>query len=197
MKIACNGTPFQCEFDKKNLILRAKVNHFTHFGEYANPLESGPGRIMASNVDLHSGAATYSYPLELPPGPGGFQPSLTLSYNSGSVDEMKNKRDVGSWVGIGWSMSIGSIAYDSTNRKYYLNISGISTPLINTSINEYHTNPEQYYKITRFTNHWEVLDRSGTLYRFGGTDNTTQYLLEDWCIVGIVTLYVDTNGNEL
>jgi len=113
-------------YDKESGVLTANLSHFTYFGEQANPLQNGPGRVLASQVDLHSGSAVFSYPFELPPGPGGFQPVLSLSYNSGSVNEMKNKRDVGSWVGIGWSLNPGRISYDSTGSKYYLELSGVS-----------------------------------------------------------------------
>lgn len=57
------------QYDKKTGILTATTTHFTNFGEIADSLAAGPGRIMASQVDLHSGAATFSYPFELPPGP--------------------------------------------------------------------------------------------------------------------------------
>jgi hypothetical protein len=41
-------------------------------------------------VDLNSGQVTYTYPLDLPPGPGGLTPTLNLAYSSGSVDESHN-----------------------------------------------------------------------------------------------------------
>ena len=66
--------PIPCEFDRETLTLTARVKHFSYFGEQASPLQSGPGRVMAAQVSLSSGAATYSYPIELPPGPGGFSP---------------------------------------------------------------------------------------------------------------------------
>jgi hypothetical protein len=41
-------------------------------------------------VDLNAGGLMYRYPLDLPPGPGGLDPNLTLAYNSGAVDESHN-----------------------------------------------------------------------------------------------------------
>jgi len=82
------------------MVLTVTTDHFTYFGEIGNSLTTGSGRVMASEVDMHSGAVTFSYPFELPPGPDGFQPKLELTSNSGGVDEMKNKQAMGSWVGV-------------------------------------------------------------------------------------------------
>ena len=91
------------KFDPNTNTLTATTDHFTNYGEQGDSLIVGPGRVMAAQVSLQSGTAVFNYPFELPPAAGGFQPKLTLSYDSASVDEMKDKRDVGSWVGIGWS----------------------------------------------------------------------------------------------
>jgi len=73
------------KYDAKTKKGVTKINHFSHYGEMANPLTAGPGRIMATQVDLQAGSLTFNYPIELPPGPGGFQPKLNLNYNSASV----------------------------------------------------------------------------------------------------------------
>jgi RHS repeat-associated protein len=189
-------------FDKKTMVLTATIDHFSEYGEQADPLISGPGRVMASEVNLHSGAATYSYPFELPPGPGGFQPKLTLNYNSGSVDEMKNKRSTASWVGMGWSLDLGKISYDSAKEIYYLDLNGASYQLATSDNVNYRTNPDQYFKITRNGNTWVVLDKDGYYYRFGGTTNSQQYVPDTQdppvaqCYRWDLSLMKDTNGNQ-
>jgi hypothetical protein len=188
--------PVPSTFDRDTLILTATIDHFTHFGEQANPLQNGPGRVMAADVDLHSGAATYSYQLELPPGPGGFQPSLALTYDSGSVDGMKNKRDVGSWVGIGWNLNLGSINYDASSQTYYLNMNGISYKLFTTDGTNFHTTPEEYLKITKSGNTWTVYDKEGTYYRFGGTTDSQQYYDTSNYYRWDLSYWKDTNGDE-
>ncbi len=188
--------PVPSRFDRETLTLTATVNHFSYFGEQANPLQNGPGRVMAADVNLHSGTATYSYPIELPPGPGGFQPSLTLSYNSGAVDGMKNKRDVGSWVGTGWSLNPGSITLDSLSNTYYLNLSGVSYELYSISDTEYRTKPDEYFQITRSGNTWTLLDRSGNYYQFGSTTDAIQYYDSSNYYRWDLSYWKDTNGNE-
>jgi hypothetical protein len=100
------------KYDPKTKKATANISHFSHYGEFATALSVGPGRIMASEVVPQTGAFTFDYPIELPPGPGGFQPKLALTYNSALVDQMKSKQAVGSWVGIGWDMNFGKITYD-------------------------------------------------------------------------------------
>jgi RHS repeat-associated protein len=168
-------------YDSKANVVSATTNHFTHFGEQASPISALAGRIMASQVNLHTGAATFSYPFELPPGPGGFQPKLELDYNSGIVDEMKNKQTVGSWAGIGWNLKLGSISYDATSNNYFLDLNGGSYQLTTADNLNYRTNPEQYYQITRDSvggNLWTLRDKDGNVYQFGGdpsSDTTVQF----------------------
>ena len=126
-------------------------------------------------MSLHSGASVFSYPLELPPGPGGFKPKLELTYNSGSVDEMKNKRDMGSWVGIGWNLNMGRISYDLDDTRYYLELNGASYEIVSSDNVTYYTNPDQHFKITRSGNTWNLYDKEGNYYRFGGTSDSQQY----------------------
>ena len=72
---------------------------------------------IPQNVDvgLSSGGLEYSYPLHLPPGPGGSTPPLTLSYSSGSVNESHNVQAATTWVGEGWNLGLGSITWSQEN----------------------------------------------------------------------------------
>ncbi|MCX6013426.1 MAG: hypothetical protein NTV30_08485, partial [Chloroflexi bacterium] len=170
--VAVKGT----QYDKTLRRFSAKVDHFTVFGEMANPTIVGSGKIMVSQLNLNSGTATYTYPIELPAGPGGFKPTIELTYNSGAVDEMKSKRAVSSWVGIGWSLKLGSISYDSFTDRFFLDLPECSYQLVTTDGINFRTNPDLFYKITRNSNTWEMLDTSGNYYRFGGTTDSEQYI---------------------
>lgn len=67
-----------------------------------------------ADIDAATGALTYSYPLRVPPGRRGIQPSLALAYNSQSNEE-------GSLFGFGWSLTIQSIErknLNGTNKLY-------------------------------------------------------------------------------
>ncbi len=57
-------------------------------------------------TDLFSGTFRYSVPIKGAPARGGFDPQLSLSYNSSSGN---------GWVGVGWSLSPGYIQRNTTN----------------------------------------------------------------------------------
>ncbi len=56
------------------------------------------------------GAVSLSYPIEIPPGRAGVQPQLGLSYSSNGGD---------GWVGIGWSLGLGSISRTTDYGQLY------------------------------------------------------------------------------
>ncbi|MGX7824617.1 RHS repeat-associated core domain-containing protein [Actinokineospora sp. 24-640] len=62
------------------------------------------------DVATHTGDFTWSYPLRVPPVPGGLEPDLALSYRSSSVDGRTSAtNNQASWVGEGWDLSPGFI----------------------------------------------------------------------------------------
>lgn len=65
--------------------------------------------------ELSAGALSYQYPLNLPPGPGGFVPPLALSYSSARVNQSYNLTAVAPWVGEGWSLDVGAITWSEEN----------------------------------------------------------------------------------
>ncbi|MCM1976546.1 polymorphic toxin-type HINT domain-containing protein [Streptomyces sp. G1] len=61
-------------------------------------------------VDTSSGAFTWSYPMTVPPVPGGAAPRIGLSYNSQSIDgQTATTNNQGSWIGQGFSYDPGFI----------------------------------------------------------------------------------------
>ena len=67
------------------------------------------------NVDLNAGALTSGLPIDLPAGPGGFTPPVSLSYSSASVNEQHNPQGASDWVGEGWNLSLGAITWAEHN----------------------------------------------------------------------------------
>lgn len=62
------------------------------------------------DVSEHTGDFTWSYPLRVPPAPGGLQPNLALSYRSSAVDGRTSvTNNQPSWVGDGWDLSPGFV----------------------------------------------------------------------------------------
>jgi RHS repeat-associated protein len=62
------------------------------------------------DVSGHTGDFSWSYPLRVPPAPGGLAPDLALSYSSSTVDGRTSAtNNQASWVGDGWDLSVGYI----------------------------------------------------------------------------------------
>jgi len=60
-----------------------------------------------------SGAFTYSYPIQVPPVPGGLEPDISLNYNSQLVDGLTSSTNgQASWIGDGWDYSPGYVERD-------------------------------------------------------------------------------------
>ncbi|MEV4756131.1 RHS repeat-associated core domain-containing protein [Micromonospora sp. NPDC049559] len=61
-------------------------------------------------VSGQTGDFSWSYPLRVPPSPGGLDPELSLSYSSSLVDGRTSAtNNQASWVGDGWDLSPGFI----------------------------------------------------------------------------------------
>ncbi|NOH04075.1 MAG: DNRLRE domain-containing protein [Chloroflexi bacterium] len=158
--------------EERNVLIGV-TDHFSIF-------DVGPSNWEASKkpsvdifqVSTFTGAATYSLPIEVPPGPGGLQPSLTLNYNSQVVDQMTVLSETG-WVGTGWSLDTGYIernthnTQETTDDSYVLHVNGISTEVIKNS-SGYHAADENFMKISfsASNNEWTIRDKKGNIYYF-------------------------------
>src|SRR6185503_7802410 len=86
----------------------ALVDHFTPYAlaDGSSPSSTFIPSLQGWQVSGFTGAASYSYPFELP---GSFKPQLSLSYSS-SAQDSSGARQQSSWVGAGWSLETGKIA---------------------------------------------------------------------------------------
>ena len=122
---------------------------------------------------LFPGAATYTYPLVVPKGANGAQPSLQLTYNSQS---MKQRPSV---VGAGWSLSENSILRqinftpgNITDDYFLLSLEGSLHKLTyNPSEKLWHTTIETFMKVENTSGsngtYWQITKKDGKKYRFG------------------------------
>ncbi|WP_258105033.1 SpvB/TcaC N-terminal domain-containing protein [Marinoscillum sp. MHG1-6] len=134
------------------------------------------------------GNANMSYPLNIPAGRAGMQPQLALSYSNGGGS---------GWLGLGWSLSVPSINIDTRwgvprydpdlETETYLLNGGQLTPVAHrgelrprdNSDKQFHPRVEGgFQKIIRHADGgdmkkywWEVVDKSGTRYFYGGNSN--------------------------
>lgn len=164
---------------------------------FAEDLETGKDRrtdgvsvsyeTASQFANLFTGSSSYNIPIDLPTGPGGFGPSLSIQYNS----------DKGNgWLGLGWEVSglhciqrstrygIPKYADPPTSGGEYfspqnydrfdLNLNGAHYELLFDYKKEaFVTHPEAYFKITynRDSNgisQWQIINKNGVRYIFKG-----------------------------
>jgi hypothetical protein len=111
--------PLTTSVDTGTNQLTAVTDHFSLFDFKAQNWEASRlPSLEGFQLSGFTGAATYSYPIQVPPGPGGLQPSLSLSYNTQEVDSYSSRTQA-SWVGMGWSMDTGYIQRNMNGTANY------------------------------------------------------------------------------
>jgi len=167
-----------------------------------------------------SGAATYSIPIEVPPGIAGLQPELALSYNSQGGNGL---------LGMGWSLSglsaitrcpknyaqdgeIVGVKLEDTDR-YCLNgqrLMVVNGMAYGTSGAEYRTEMDSFAKVTSYGTgynndgpaYFKVQTKAGRIIEFGNTSNsnvnvTIQSSGQQRTLLWAVNKISDTVGNNL
>ncbi|MBI2463638.1 hypothetical protein HYV57_01645 [Candidatus Peregrinibacteria bacterium] len=134
-------------------------------------------------TSLFTGAATYTYPVEIPTGRNSFMPSVSLFYNS------QNTRNDGV-VGYGWDIGESyiersdskgvNIMYDLNEFKVVINSNQsdiIPVSLTDQSHGEYgEKNAENFWKYYWNTDDsWTLKDKSGIVYTFGSVSSSKEY----------------------
>jgi RHS repeat-associated protein len=88
-------------------VMAATSNTSSGAGDYSATPFAPSGSWSAGG---NSGDFTYSYPISVPPTPGGLTPDVGLSYSAQSVDGRLTSTDnQPSWVGEGWDYSPGAV----------------------------------------------------------------------------------------
>lgn len=85
-----------------------------------------------ATVSTFSGAATYGYPIQVPPGRNGLQPSVNLSYSSKAVDGIIGWH-ASDWTGLGWSLAQIDIVRTNIKMNTTTNPSNGVTSLVDFS----------------------------------------------------------------
>ena len=110
-------------FKKETNQLIATTPHFSIYsiGTGFDKIKQYVPTINGFEVDLQSGTASIAYPINLPLGPRGIGPQVSLSYNSGSIDRIDTAQQGSSTIGWGWTLSTSYIAasqHHFTNDKH-------------------------------------------------------------------------------
>jgi RHS repeat-associated protein len=158
----------------------------THFTDYSVINDSGSGLSNDVNwpqssdvnnfqTDLYSGQTTFRYPIELPPGTGGFTPRLNIVGSSGDAYAKRRQNLVGGqygpnfqeagWLGLGLQLDIPYIEMHqvtisgSQQNRFDLFFNGASykleplpsaTALPGGATGQFRTESDQFYQILSF-----------------------------------------------
>jgi hypothetical protein len=165
-----------------------------HFSTYAvdpifDPVKNYLPSVNQFEVDKQSGTARVQYPINLPAGPGGLAPKVTLSYNSGNIDRVDGSNQGSSSIGWGWDLSTSYVAA----RQHVFNgacgadaqpygpwttsivADGINGDLALGNDGYWHTSNESFARVeyvagtdpySRTTDSWVAWDKNGTRYQF-------------------------------
>lgn len=162
-----------------------------------------------SQVELFTGAEQFTYPIIVPPGTTGLQPTIELTYES------HRAADKPTIVGTGWKLTDNYIGTNTnytneTNDDYYeLVLNGVKHELVYIpSENRFHTKRESFLSIENKTGasnndtagrYWLVRTKDGRQYRFGFNNdsafihNASVAIVARWSL----DLVNDTHGNQI
>ncbi len=167
------------------LTARSTVLAPSPFDSASLPANQSLPALHQASVQGNSGQSSYSYPLQLPPGSGGFTPQLTLTYSSAAPNERHNATSPAGDEGDGWSLNLGSISaevYPPSTTWYFLNnVANVGDRLIPTGTNNlFDTEHISYLRIQQInpgsaTTCFHVWDKAGTYYELGCTGDSLQY----------------------
>jgi len=168
-----------------------------------------PGITLPGSFEtqLFTGAATYTYPLELPPGTNNLQPRIALSYNHQLTT---NPTGI---VGSAWSLSenyiLRDIEYsfsDDSDDTFILMLNGESHKLVyDSSDNRFHTKVESYLNITNVSGgnndndvYWIITNKEGLQYRFGyNSDSELVSNIQDYTVRWSLDKTTDAHNNSI
>ena len=141
-----------------------------------------------------SGAYTDSYPVTVPPVPGGLEPTVSLKYNSQATDGLTSAtNNQASWIGDGWDYSpgfietefkpcstqrsgginpdTGDLCPDESGQITTLSLNGTSTTLVDGA-HGWAAEADGGARVQELgggsaPQYWEVTEPDGTSYFFG------------------------------
>ena len=170
-----------------------------------NPMQVSDSGLYETS--LFTGAATYSYSINVPPGTNGNTPAVTLQYNSHNSLDRKSRTGAGWQLNMNYIKRIVNYTVDSmADDTFLLMINGQQNDLVyNASEGRYHTKEESYTKIEKKSTtsndkgeYWEATAKDGTKYSFGlSTDSEIVNPSTNYVVYWYLTKITDSHGNEI
>lgn len=187
------------------------------YGQFEQPTAVDGITFIEPPQANNRGSVALNYPLSLPPGRQGIEPELAITYDSDNAS---------SWLGLGWALDIPSISIDTRwgvpkydgnfETESYLYAGQALYPLAHRGEARERSAEARFYPrveqtFERIIRHgdapnnywWEVTDKDGTRYFYGGTPDTghsaeaTLTTDDDAIAHWALTQIIDINGNHI
>jgi hypothetical protein len=202
-------------------LISAETLHFSNWSAGWRP-EAWALEWRPPTVNEFTGAATYHYPLNIPPGRNGLQPQIGLSYSSAGLRGAIKQVSHGA-VASGWSLGDISISRTGIENgaswwtfpdQYRLTIHGVGGRLLAAGSSEggelFYIEDQPGLRVINYggrswaqnqsgNSYWIVQDGRGTTYRLGYTPHSVSYqgvdsldAGDDYDHVDIIAWHVDT-----
>lgn len=160
----------------------AEGNKSTANQKSGNTSTSGNGDGDFSKESLFTGDVSFSVPVG---SIGSMGVNLSYISNIHKLIHAGIKDAPTGWVGLGWSLNLGSIVADNNGTRdatddhyFYISSSGTSELISIGASNDFRLKEYQYWKITRSLDSegniigWTIVTDDGTTMRFGNYDKT-------------------------
>jgi len=146
----------------------------------------------ASSVNLFNGEVSLPLPLGSVASRNGLSYTLNSAYSTSGVTEIAttwNREAPTGTLGLGWALTESKIAADNKQTgtreddTYYLIEGGVSNKLVRiggtSTTKEYATVNYNFWKIKFyvFQEKWEITREDGSIYTYGGTTNSTEWIV--------------------
>jgi len=173
--------PIRVDYQQKRL--SADLEHFTVFAQTSETyMVERMSSVRGAQTSLFTGAESYRYSLELPPGRAGLVPALGFSYSSANHTPASGHFSL---AGFGWEIVGADSVYippgDTNLGKPVLSLQGTTYSLRQTSDGTWFAKENPFLKIqVADVSHntpgtWYVWTPDGTKYTFGTDQNPRSY----------------------
>jgi len=202
-------------------LISTETDHFSNWSAGWRP-EAWALEWKPPVTNEFTGAASYGYGFNIPPGRAGLQPNVSLSYSSAALRGAIRQTSMGT-VASGWSLSDISItrtkiengaSWWTFHDEFRLTMSGVGGRLVhqgqanggelyfvedNPQMRVYNYGGNSWAENQTGNSYWIVMDGSGSQYRLGYTASAVSYqgvdsldADSDYDAVDIIAWHVDT-----
>jgi hypothetical protein len=144
------------------------------------------------DVDLNTGTASSSIPLELPAGPNGLRPELLIRYHSGAGDGI---------LGMGWTLSLPTITREPrANQQLHVYVLDSVGTLRRTDVDTWRPEVDNLANLIRHGSDddgWLLIDTNDTVHSVGSTPKSRLLGADNHTVMWVLDKIADAFGHSV